>query len=70
MITPEQFQMLMGNPQMLSQQTQAFSQQLSSMQSQMSPQARVMQAMQDGSMSQEDFQRCRQMANALMHVNY
>lgn len=70
MITQEQFQMLLQNPQMRQQQIQAFQQQMAQSMSQMNPMQQVQDKMANGQMSQEDFQRCRQMANMIMGVNY
>lgn len=70
MITQEQFQMLLQNPQMRQQQIQAFQQQMGQSMNQMNPMQLVQDKMANGQMSQEDFQRCRQMANMIMGVNY
>lgn len=70
MITNEQLQMLMGNRQYLNQQLAQFQQQAAQQLQQNSPQNIVQQQLASGAMSQEDFQRCRMLANQIMGVNY
>lgn len=70
MITQEQFQALLQNPQAREQQMQQFQQQLQQVQGQMNPMQMVRDKMASGAMSQEDFQRCRMMANMMLGVNY
>lgn len=70
MITNEQLQMLMGNRQYLNQQLAQFQQQAAQQLQQNSPQNIVQQQLASGTMSQEDFQRCRMLANQIMGVNY
>ncbi len=70
MITPEQFQMMLNNRQYLNQQLAQFQQQAAQQLQQNSPQNIIQQKLSSGAMSQEDFQRCRMLANQIMGVNY
>lgn len=70
MITPEQFQMMLNNRQYLNQQLAQFQQQAARQLQQNSPQNIIQQKLSSGAMSQEDFQRCRMLANQIMGVNY
>lgn len=73
MINPMAFQQIMAN----AQQFQQFQQQFGQFQQQfqggpqmMNGQQQVQQMLANGQMSQDDFERCRQMANQMMGVNY
>lgn len=70
MITQEQFQMMLNNRQYLNQQLAQFQQQAAQQLQQNSPQNIIQQKLSSGAMSQEDFQRCRMLANQIMGVNY
>lgn len=73
MIDPRVFQMMLGN----NQQFQAFQQQFQAFQNQFQGgmqtpnfQQMVMQNLSNGTMSQEQFEQCRRMANQLTGKNY
>lgn len=72
MIDPMALQQIMGNAQqfqMFQQQFGQFAQQFQGG-NQMNGQQQVQQMLANGQMSQADFERCRQMANMMMGVNY
>lgn len=72
MINPMALQQIMANAQqmqMFQQQFQTFAQQFQNPSNQFYQQ-QVQQKLGTGEMSQQDFEQCRRMANALMGVNY
>ena len=74
-MNPEQFQRIMNNAQQMQQFRQQFAQYGQQFQG-MSPQqgmpgpSTIQNMMNSGAMSQQDFERCRQMANQIMGTNY
>lgn len=69
MIDPRVFQQMISNQQQLQafqQQFQAFQQQFQGGPNTINAQQMVMQNLQNGTMSQDDFNRCSMMANQLM----
>ena len=72
MIDPRVFQMMLGNNQQMGQFQQQFQAFQNQFQGGPTPnfQRMVMQNLSNGTMSQEQFEQCRRMANQLTGKNY
>lgn len=73
MLSYQAFNQMMSNAQQmqnLQQQFQAFQQQFAQGPQMVNSQAQVQQMLSNGTMTQQDFEQCRRMANMLTGMNY